>query len=269
MRLIADGQAGAPTPANTTPFSIGDDLAHVQASRIGFWLQARVAQTVNQNWGVVRATSPAGGSSASFITVSDPTGGAVLTRGQTGRVGATDRFGRGMGYQNGGSATGNTGNSGTSVPFPGSTGNLNGGLDNGGAGVVTTRTYAFDAYVGSTRTGDGDPANNPWGVNGGAQSAPVPSDGTFSPWATLYRVYIDLSNLATSRTVVLNASALLNGAIGANPTDDSFSSWAMQLAVQQGQVRTTDFTFVVAPIPAPGAAAVLGLGGLAAMRRRR
>lgn len=267
MRLIADGQAGAPTPANSGPaYPIGD-VANVQASRIGFWLQARVAQTTGQNWGVVRATSPAGGSSASFISVSDPAGGSVLSRGQTGRVGATDRFGRAMGYQNGGTATGNTGNTGSSVAFPGSTGNQNGGLDNGGSGVVTTRSYAFDAYVGSTRNGDGDPDNNPWGINGGAQSAPHPSDGTFSPWATLYRVYIDLSQLSNTRTVVLNASALLNGAIGANPTDDSFASWAMQLAVQQGQVLGTSFTFQVAPTP--GAAAVLGLGGLAAMRRRR
>lgn len=267
MRLIADGQAGAPTPANSGPaFPIGD-VANVQASRIGFWLQARVSQTTGQNWGVVRATSPAGGSSASFISVSDPAGATSLARGQTGRVGATDRFGRAMGYQNGGSASGSTGNTGTSVPFPGSTGNQNGGLDNGGAGLLPTRAYAFDAYVGSTRNGDGDPDNNPWGINGGAQSAPHPSDGTFSPWATLYRVYVDVGSLTTVRTITLNASALLNGAIGANPTDDSFASWAMQLAVQQGQVRTTDFTFAVAPTP--GAAAMLGLGGLAAMRRRR
>lgn len=274
MRLIADGMAGAPTsgafPNNFTAFNIGD-VNNVQVSRIGFWLQARVGQTVNQNWGVVRATSPSGGTSASFITVTDPTGGSAMSRGHVGQTGlsapGTAAFGRALGYRNGGSATGNTGNSGTSVPFPGSTGNLNGGLDNGGGGVVTTRVFAFDSYVGSTRPGSGDASDNPWGVNGGLPSAPVPSDGTMSPWASLYRIYIDVSNLNQVRDVVLNASALLNGAIGANPTDDSFASWAMQLAVNQGQVVGTSFTFHVAPTP--GAAAMLGLGGLAAMRRRR
>ena len=279
MRLIADGDAGAPT--GTWPqFSInagGGSRADVAATRIGFWLQARVAQTVNQNWGIVRATSPSGGTAASFISVSDPAAASQLTRAQNNNpVDINNRiYGRGNGYRNGGESTGNTGNEAGSVPFPGATGNGNGGLDNGGGGSLSTRVYAFDAYVGSTRTAVivDDAPTQPWGVNGATSGAsignPVPSDGTFSPWANLYRVWIDITDFNTTRDVVVNASALLNGALQAAPTDASQGSWAMQIAVDQGAVMSASTTFHIEGIPTPGAAAVLGLGGLAAMRRRR
>ena len=263
MRLMADGSAGAPAGPGTT-YNIGDPAA-VTATRIGFWLQARVSQTTGQNWGIVRATSPAGGTSASFISVSDPVANAMLTRGSTN--GLNTNFGRGSGYRNGGGPTGQTGNDAASVPFPGSTGNLNGGLDNGGAGVVTTRAFAFDAYVGSTRAAaNPDEPSQPWNVNGAQGSGAPVAAGEFSPWANLYRVWIDVSSNA-GRVVVVNASALLNGALQAAPTDASQASWAMQIAVDNGVVGGASYTFQV--VPTPGAAAMLGLGGLAAMRRRR
>lgn len=264
MRLIADGDAGAPAGPGST-FAIGD-AGNVTATRIGFWLQARVSQTANQNWGIVRASSPAGGTSASFIAVTDSVaGGSMLTRGTTNSN--NTNFGRGTGYRNGGAGTGQTGNNAGNAPFPGSTGNENGGLDNGGAGAVTRRVYAFDAYVGSTRPAPNpDEPSQPWNVNG-AQGAGSPvADGQFSPWANLYRVWVDITN-NSARTVTVTASALLNGAIQAAPTDASQASWAMQIAVNNGVVGTASYSFNV--VPTPGAAAMLGLGGLAALRRRR
>jgi len=41
----------------------------------------------------------------------------------------------------------------------------------------------------------------------------------------------------------------------------------MQIAVDNGVIANASYTFHV--VPTPGAAAMLGLGGLAAIRRRR
>lgn len=263
MRLVPDGIAGAPTGIGTE-FNIGNPAA-VQASRIGFWLQARVSQTGGQNWGITRASSAPGGTSASFISVSDSAAASSLSRGTTNS--GNSNYGRGAGFRSGGSATGQTGNAAGSLPFPSGTGNQNGGLDNGGAGAMMTRVYGFDAYVGATRnSADPDNPTNPWGVNGATTGPtvgnPVPA-GEFSAWANLYRVWIDVGSLTTERDVVLTASAMLNGA---NQTQDvGGGTWPMQLGA--GQIMTASYTFHVAPTP--GAAAMLGLGGLAAMRRRR
>lgn len=276
MRLVADGIDGSGGPSAATTFNIGNPAA-VTASRIGFWLQARVSQTTGQNWGITRASSPAGGG-ASQITVTDVGGSAAISRGAVNSGGSL--FGRGVGYRNGGANSGNTGNTAGNAAFPGGAGNENGGLDNGGAGALMTRIYGFDAYVGATRAdtdfdsdgdvddnGDGLP-ENPWGVNGASHPMNVsgtPVDGGMSPWANLYRFYIDIGSFATERDIVLNASALLNGAIQAAATSPGGATYAMQLS--PGQTVQGAYTFHV--VPTPGAAAVLGLGGLAAMRRRR
>ncbi|MFT3683468.1 MAG: hypothetical protein QM783_00855 [Phycisphaerales bacterium] len=238
------------------------------ATRIGFWLQARVAQTAGENWGVVRASTPTGGTSASYIAVIDSAGGASISRGTTNSAGTN--FGRGSGYRAGGTATGQSGNAPDSTPFPNYAGNQNGTLDNGGSGVLMTRIYGFDSYVGGGRTPqDPDAPSQPWNVNGApGAGSPVPSDGTFSPWANLYRVWIDITSTAT-RDVTVSVSALLNGATQAAPTDGSQQNWVMQVATQYGVVATASYTFHVGIVPTPGAMAVLGLGALTASRRRR
>lgn len=263
MRLIADGTAGAPSGLGTA-YSIGNPAA-VTASRIGFWLQARVMQTGGgDNWGITRASLPAGGGT-SFITLNDPAAGSSLSRGTISSSNTT--FGRGNGYRSGGTATGQTGNAAGSAAFPSGTNNNNGGLDNGGSGALMTRIYGFDAYVGATRNAvDPDNIYNPWGVNGasnntGAAIDPV-AQGTFSPWANLYRVWVDIASFS-GRTVVINASALLNGSM--QTSDVGGGLFPMQLS--PGQTLSTSTTFTV--VPTPGAAAMLGLGGLAALRRRR
>ncbi|HZW07001.1 MAG TPA: hypothetical protein VFF65_07745, partial [Phycisphaerales bacterium] len=131
MRLVPDGMSGSagPTPGTTFNFAVG-------ATRIGFWLQARVAQTTGQNWGIARASSPSAGE-ASFIALTDPAALSSLSRGVVNTGGTA--FGRAAPYRNGGVASGNTGNAPGATPFPGSAGNENGTLDNGGSGFISRR----------------------------------------------------------------------------------------------------------------------------------
>jgi len=272
LRLIADGEAGSPggpTAGMTMPLAFG-------ATRVGFWLQARVAQTGGENWGITRV-SPSPGST-SWIAITDPSSATTIRRGEVNSAGTN--FGRGLGFRNGGVSSGATGNPAGTTPFPGTIGNENGTIDNGGAGFIPTRIYGFDSYVGATRAdtdGDGDGdfddngdgvPENPWGVNGATHSAslggtPWPSDGTFAPWANVYRFYIDLS-WATNRVVVLNVSAFVNGSIQAAPTSAGGNTYAMQVA--PGQTLTTAYTIL---IPTPGAAGALAMGALCLGRRRR
>ncbi|HZW06238.1 MAG TPA: hypothetical protein VFF65_03870 [Phycisphaerales bacterium] len=281
VRLIPDGVPGSPGgPSAAHTYNIGDVPTGGLPTRVGFWLQARVAQTTGQNWGVTRVSPPAG-SGTSFISVSDPVGATALSRGIVNAGGTV--FGRGASYHNGGVPSGNTGNTAGNAPFPGGVGNENGGLDNGAGGVLNNRVYGFDSYVGAIRTdtdgdGDGDADDNgdglpeqPWRVNGGSANAsadgvPHPSDGTFAPWANIYRVWLDIGERDICRDIVLNFSVLVNGAIQASPTSPGGTSYAMQLA--PGEVIAG--TYIISCIPSPGAAAaLLGLAGVAGLRRRR
>lgn len=253
FRIIADGDAGAPTgtwaqqPLSTT------------ATAIGFWLQARVSQTTGTNFGIGRMTSPAV-PGVSLLTVTDAVG-SQMNRGAINAAGT--QHGRGQGYRSGGVNVGAAGNAAGAGAFPSTTNNQNGGLDSG-----NTRIWGFDAYAGATRTGidDGDGGTtNPWGINGSATPGSVPL-GEFSNWANLYRFVVLPTNSNSERVITLNATAQLNGTIGSQETSPGSGSWALQLA--PGVTRSAQYSFTYG-IPTPGAAALLGLGGLAAARRRR
>jgi hypothetical protein len=264
FRIIADGDIGAPIGPGTimplTPI----------ATQIGFWVQARVVQTTNENWGITRVSPPAA-PETSFLNVTDSVG-STINRGSTN---ATDtNFGRGTGYRNGGPSNASlantpSGNDPGSVAFPGITNNQNGAIDSG-----STRIYSFDAYVGSTRNPvSSDDPTNPWRVNGAANGgnpaagAPVPSDGvTYSPWASVYRFTVLPTNVNSPRAITLTAFAMVQGAIGVHPTDASLSSYAMEVGPGRSMTATYTFTW---GIPTPGAAALMGMGMIAAGRRRR
>lgn len=254
FRIIADGDVGAPTgPGTLFPRT-------TVSSQIGFWLQARVRQSVNENWGITRVSPPAA-PETSFVTVTDSVGSS-LQRGTTNS--SNTNFGRGSGYRNGGPNTGATGNAGGSVAFPGVTNNQNGAIDSGG-----TRIYSFDSYVGSDRPPqNADDPSNPWGVNGSlTPSSPIPSDGvTWSPWASVYRFVVLPTNSLSQRTITLDAYALINGAVAVRPTDAGLSRYAMEVGPGRNMGATYSFTY---GIPTPGAAALLGMGALTAGRRRR
>lgn len=264
FRIIADGEIGAPIgPGTVLPLT-------PTATQIGFWIQARVVQTINENWGITRVSPPAA-PETSFVTVTDAVG-STLARGSTN--GANTNFGRGSGYRNGGPSNASpantaSGNDAGSVAFPGITNNQNGAIDSG-----ATRIYSFDSYVGSTRNPvSSDDPTNPWRVNGAANNGnaaagtPVPSDGTtYSDWANVYRFVVLPTNVNSQRVISLNAFAMVQGAIGVHPTDASLSSYAME--VGPGRSMSANYTFTWG-IPTPGAAALMGMGMLAAGRRRR
>lgn len=260
MRLIPDGVAGAPTGLGTQ-YPIGNPSA-VTATRIGFWLQARVAQTLNQNWGIDRFSRPAAaqGGGEAFIRVTDPANAMAISRGTVDA--ANTLYGRGVGYRfgpNGDTNNTNAANTGTNFE--------NGHLDATGPEGAATMIYNIDDYMGPTRTG----AANPWGVNGGTGGVPWPSNGTFAPWANLYRVWIDIYDFS-ARSVTIDARGLLNGTVQTQNIGNNL--WPMQTNVPAGQVATSVYTLTTSQfnftiIPTPGAAAMLGLGGLAALRRRR
>ncbi|HYD02165.1 MAG TPA: hypothetical protein VEB22_13140 [Phycisphaerales bacterium] len=258
MRLIPDGAPGAPTGMGTE-YGIGNPTA-VSATRIGFWLQARVAQTVNQNWGIGRFSAPsaAQGGGTSFIRVSDPLNQMAISRGTVDSAGTL--FGRGPGYRNM-QATNNNSNTGNAGPLF-----ENGQLDASGPEGAAAQITGIDAYLGGSRQG----SINPWGINGGTGGVAWPSDGTFAPWANLYRVWIDIFD-STPREVTIDARGLLNGTV---QTQNFGGFWPMQTNVPAGQVAssiytltTSEFSFSI--VPTPSTAAVLGLGALAAARRRR
>jgi MYXO-CTERM domain-containing protein len=239
-------------------YNIGDP-ASMAATRIGFWLQARVAQTEGENWGVIRASS---GDTTSYIQLIDQTHQLTLTRGTTNA--ANTAYGRGSGYRNGGANTGNTGNSAGSLPFPDTTGNENGGIDQGAGGA---RIYGFNAWVGATRSAaNPDDPSQPWNVNGAlGAGSPIPSDGTFSPWASVYRVWLDVpAGWHQVGVVTIEASALLTGAATAAPVDPSLTTWEM---VEGGSAMVTaSYAF---SSPSPGGAGLAMVGAAWASRRRR
>jgi len=280
FRIIADGDAGAPSGLWTQrPLSN-------TATQIGFWIQARVAQSVGENWGIVRVSPPAA-PNTSFITMTDPVGLSSIQRGAINNPAnpANTLHGRGVGYRTGGFNNGPSANTAGSAAFPGVSLNENGALDNGGSGAFNDRIFSFDSYVDGTRAdtdvdGDGDVdddgdgfAENPWGVNGSAHplnvdGTPIPSDGvTFSPWANIYRFVVMPTDVNQQRTILIDAYAQIQGALQSAPTQAGSSTFAMQVGPGRSMFAPTySFTWGV---PTPGAAALMGMGMLAAARRRR
>jgi hypothetical protein len=262
MRLIPDGASGAPTGLGEE-YPIGNPGA-VTATRIGFWLQARVAQTVNQNWGINRFSTPAAsqGGGQAYVGVNDPLNQMSFSRGTVDSDNTL--FGRGSGYRFMDVSNNNTNTGNSAGPnFE------NGFLNSSGPGGTANRITGIDSYMGAYRNSTA--TANPWGVNGGAASAAWPSDGTFAPWANLYRVWIDINDF-TAREVTIDARGLLNGAVQTQHIGGGI--WPMQTNVPAGQVQssiysltTSEFHFNI--VPTPGAAAALALGGLTAVARRR
>ncbi|MFT3686663.1 MAG: hypothetical protein QM783_17380 [Phycisphaerales bacterium] len=262
LRLIPDGITDAPTGPGTT-YNIGDP-SNSNATRVGFWLQARVSASSGENWGIMRASSPPFSlAPASSITVSDPAAASGLSRGTTNA--ANTNYGRYSVYRVGGVQTGNANNPpGGSIPYPGSGNTENGVLDQAGPAGFT-RVYGFDCFIDIRRNPtDLDNPTNPWGVNGALTGPsvghPVPP-GEFAPWANLYRVWVDIGNTTTPRTVTLNASAWLNA--GVRIREAGF--WEMFYS--EGQLLSAEYSFTIAPTP--GAAVLLALTLPLAGRRRR
>lgn len=250
-RLIVDGAAGSPggpTPALTFPFT----FPNTTATRLGFWLQARVAVTGAPNWGVMR-----GGGDA-FIQMTNTIGWPSTV--QFAPVNAAQtQFGSGRGYRAGDSQ--------------------------GTISADRRRLSSFDAFTGATRTdtdadldgdldddGDGLP-ENPWGVNGSSFPAylsggPIPGNGTFSPWASVYRFYMDLDTSGPGFPFADEHYSLIAGltiTAAAGVRDDGNGVFTMLPGPSQHFDLESSYTYV----PSPGASTLLALGALAVLGRRR
>ncbi|HYD01985.1 MAG TPA: hypothetical protein VEB22_12225 [Phycisphaerales bacterium] len=212
LRLVPDGFPGGPT--GPWPMYPGAEPGPYPR-RVGFWLQGRVMQTQGENWGIVRASAPDGGEAAITSTGTD---GWIATL-QPGAVNqAQTLFGVFAPYRH--------------------------GSGDGTLSADQQRIVGLDAFVGGTRAdtdadGDGDADDNadgspeqPWRVNGGNANAavdgvPHPSDGTFAPWANLYRFYADFQQppVPWSGSITIHAHALLTGQRRPVTTATACSPW--------------------------------------------
>jgi hypothetical protein len=225
-----------------------------------------VSSTGTENYGISRISAPLADSA--FITLGDSAAGSRLWRGEVTADGT--QHGRGAGYRNNGVDVGAGGNAPGSVAFPGTVGNNNGGLDSS-----NRRIFNFDAWIGGSRfdvdsNGDGNLdddgdglSENPWGINGSSNPSPPITPNVFSPWANLYRFWVDVTDVSVARNLTLSVHAQLNGT--RHTADIGSGNYLMELGA--GQTLTTGYTYLV---PAPGAAVPSGaLLALAGTRRRR
>ncbi len=244
FRLIPNTLPTGMLAATQTPGVNNFETSNTVAS---FWLQARGARPAGQtNFGIIRVGL---GPTPAFITL---TGDGTIARG--GANASATRRGRVTNLRftgtSGGAFEVATGNAPTQVNPNANQGNENGFW-------TASAINRFDAYIGFQRANleDSDGAYvNPWG-------API-VDGSFGAWTNIYAFEVRTTNLANN-VVGVNARAWGNlGAqtqiVGSNTNIDALLTPVLQ-------TLTGSVTFV----PTPGAAALLGLGMLAAGRRRR
>ena len=289
VRLVVDGQAGAPT-------GIPSYLPGATATAVGLTLQARVRTATATNFGITGVSST-NSSTLNRFSHNDASSNGWTGGLQRGSVSATDTVGTALfgGFnpyrQFIGSTITFTNNNNWNAPngnavagqnrFPGATSSSSGTGVN--ASLPGTRTAnGFQSQDANNRTQiqaiflsvntsvpDGDP-NNPGTVPGAGAPTAVAA-GEFSAWANLYRlVFVPAPNAGTElpgRSVTVSFSGVINFG-SAFAFNDTAGSWLLTstagLTVSANSPVSATFT-----VPTPGAAALLGLGGLAAFRRRR
>lgn len=96
-------------------------------------------------------------------------------------------------------------------------------------------------------------------------------------WVNVYAAIYDITDVNTVRDIVFTVRNSPATPPNPDPTDYGFRTWTGGSNTQNGGLDlwqlspgfTAAPTFTVSIVPAPGAAALLGLGGLIATRRRR
>lgn len=272
-RLVVDGSADAPTGAGIDAFLPGP-----QATRVGITVQARMLQTASStlsgggNYGIGVMTNSGSGTLVAKFTHNDTTfSGGTYQPFARGRV-STSLGGDGLALAG---AFGGPENARDFRGLP-------------GAAVITGTAADVNSLQGNGAGADGTNAQSNNGffpaggqlmqyfgvsVNGLVQNpgtvgtTPI-AIGTFSPWYNLYRIYFDPkpNNTDPVRDVTVSLQARIQGLV--RWTGSAFSTGS---ATNGGLREYTGANVLTATfqVPTPGAAALLGLGGLIAGRRRR
>lgn len=286
LRLVADGTPGAPTS--------GVDLFPVNgsgyATAIGITVQVRVLRPPTvpntntalppvavQNFGIsglangsISGTAP----QLSIISVNDPLGQAQLQRGRTPSGGGTPSSSLYGAFNPFRGTFSGSGENNTQTGGNRATGNAT-----GAALPATLVKNGFIDYVGGLTTNNQQirGLDLGYGANLNNRTAPLP---TFSNdpnatdnWQNVYRfIFIPRSDIPNldPREIVITMTAWLRFIYAENyaegdpedPTDDRWTYFGLSEIV----MRDATLRFFV---PTPGAAALLGIGGMVAMRRRR
>jgi MYXO-CTERM domain-containing protein len=290
VRLVVDGEAGAPA-------GIPSYLPGAQATAVGLTLQARVRTATASNFGITGVAST-NSSTLNRFSHNDTRSNGWTGGIQRGSVGATDIVGSNIfGAFNpfrqfiGAGITSNSANN-----WNAPNGNAVAGQTRFPGFTTTAAGTGVAASLPGTRTANGfqsQDANNRTQIQAiflsvntsianvvdpntgentpGAGAPSAVAAGEFSAWSNLYRiVFVPAPNNGTelpNRQVTVNFSGVINfgSAFAFNETAGSWllTSTAGRTITDASPVSAT-FT-----VPTPGAAALLGLGGLAAFRRRR
>ncbi len=279
VRIVADGSADAPTGAGIQSFLPGP-----QATRVGLTLQARVVQLTSGtnagsgNYGIASVSATTQGQARLFHndSVFSGAGYTALGRGAVSNVNGADGIARAGLFD------------GVNNPDDDSTVNPGGrnfrqfNINNFATPAIRdVNTFAGNA-VGAT--GTNATGANGFVIAGAGNTAGITSigaglslvgaaptlyaTGTFSPWYNLYRSYFDpqpnssdpVRNVTVSFTGRVSAFRQVVVATGAR----NAGGGTAQLDTLNAAPITVTFQ-----VPTPGAMALLGLGGLAAARRRR
>jgi hypothetical protein len=294
LRIVVDGTAGAPasTSVDYNPATLGTVPAGWQpywVTAVGLTVQARVLRPATvpdslggtnppvavQNYGIsafsngsISGTAP----QLSSISMTDSLGGGQLQRGRT--PGATNLPSNSL-YGTFNPFRGlfsPTGEQNTATGSNRATGNANGAA----LPATLTRNGFIDMDSNGNQRIRGMDLGYGQGATGRTTQLPTLSNdpNATDNWQNLYRlIYIPQAVVGgAARDITIDVSGVLrfflyftvaagnDGELGT--PDDTYTYFGLS----ENSARTASVTFTV---PTPGAAAILGLGGLVAARRRR
>lgn len=244
---------------------------------IRFVVQARAttpAGTTNygiNRWSTGSITGPAG----SVVTRASSSSATAFGRFRPTGNGGAQNFAR---FQAAGIFSGSTNTDATSGSTPsnnstpGNAGNVNGVVSgNSITSIDAYRGFAWTALTapldenGDPTFAPGDALSNPWGGASVPNSIGGPNtSGTPGAWQNLYAFTVSGLGLG-SQTITLGGALNIASSISFQAGSWTFNQLSAVTFVSTLAGSTYNFTV----IPTPGAAALLGLGGLAAARRRR
>ncbi|MGQ0628784.1 MAG: hypothetical protein ACT4PL_11875 [Phycisphaerales bacterium] len=274
--LSANAQSGAPSSAQVWEVrflvdSTGDFAAGPNATAVGITMQARVGIRANTttagtvNFGVNRVGGLNTTSAPAFLmTFADPLDTAAnhgtLARGATGEI----LNGNPINDSAGNALAGHFANYRTAFA-PLGTGGANTDATNGVVGTAANGNQTITNISGSRSSNNTNPGNvgSPSSVGGALGASTVNGDGTLTgDFASVFRfVYFPRFELGVTfpRNITVNVANL--GVRYLFRDNGGLFSVSTEL-----RLPNSSFTFQV---PGPGAAALVGLGGLVAARRRR